>query len=438
MAQTIQMDGETWVLDGNRYVKKSVIDEWRRRGVDLLNAENPTPEMIAARDDNSIERSAATNRMHAEKTRGGVGQKGYRQNLHNEYGKEQGNKVFDQHVAWAREAEAQGADPSMVDFLYFQEGVLLPGGLIADYTGGDGHLRIQDLQGNIVQATPELEQQAKQKHIEVYGSKYGSTGGGGGTTPPPTTTGGPTGVATPQMHPPRPSSPPNQAPAPGAPTDRNPPTTGQQPGTDTAPAPGQGTTGTRPPSPPAPPPATTPGSSGRSPYPGMGTPRPGNAAGVTEQPGLGGAAAPSPTSATQGQASATTPPAPDAKTNTGPIKPGLSAQPTGGGLQPGLAAPAAPAQPPPANPGQGGAGAVAPPAAPPPARSPYPTGAATQQPQQPQPQQASPYPGYPSQPPPQKPPRTVALPGSMMQFGVQMPTLTEGQHFFDPFSGKFV
>lgn len=428
MAQTRQINGETWVLDGNRWVRKSVVDEWARRGIDLLNDPNPTAEMEAARNDNSMERSAGTVAGFIEKNRPqGKGQKAYRGGLQGEYGKEQGNRIFDQHVAWAREAEQMGASPEMQDFLYFQEGVLLPGGLVADYTtlgNGEGGLRVVDLQGNPVPVTPELEQQAKAKHIEVYGSKYGGTQTPTApppAAPPPTPApASPSRVATPQMPGPTPPPVPLQAAAPGATPTGTPAGTTSQ---------GQ-QSGMRPPSPSAPPPATHPAAGPRSPYPGA-TAAAQSAPRLSEQPGLGGAAAPAPASATQPAASSTTPAAPGKPSGSvAPVKPGLAtaATPT----QPGIGVPAQPPQPPAGTPGQGGAGAATPPAAPPPARSPYPASQPPAQVQAAAP--AAPYPGM----PPSRPPRTVALPGSLAQYNVPMPQLAEGQHFFDPFSGKWV
>lgn len=240
--------------------------------------------------------------------------------------------------------------------------------------------------------------------------------------PPPGPTGSGTGPTTPQMQPPPPPPPiPSPAPAPGPA-----PSVSGQGGS-------QGQPSTRPPAGSNPPPAP-PDPNGRgpaaSPYPGMG--------GGGGQPGLGGSAAPAPASATTGQASATNPPAPGAAQPgrpSGPVRPGLNTSPgspAGGGVQPGLGAPA---QPPP---GQGGAGAAVPPATPPPARSPYPGVGQPPPPGGQQPQRAmapSPYPGMNAPP---KPPRTVAVPGTLSQYNVPMPTLSEGQQMFDPFTGKWI
>ena len=426
--QTIQFGGKTWVRDGSWWVDAEALAPY---GGDPDSA---PPDVV---EGNRVKyREGVIKQTNESRGNPGGGQKPFRNNLQSEYGKEQGNRIFDQHVAWAREAESMGASPKIVDYLYFQEGVLLPGGLVASYAGGNGQLVIEDLQGNVVPTTPELEQQARQKHVEVYGDKYGQASGGGYTNPQPPTSGTPTGggvgPTAPQMPPAAPPPPITQPPG-TAGTSRTPPAAGSE----TSPSPST----TRPPSPPATPPAPTPTpSGGRSPYPGLSQPPTGPTAppttNLSEQPGLGGSAAPAPAAATTGQASATTPPAPGSTPpgrTSGPVKPGLGAGSSGGAVGSGLGAPA---QPPP---GPGGVGAVAPPAAPPPARSPYPGVSTQPSPPQPAPQPAaqalSPYPGmHPATPPT---PRTVSLPGTLAQFGVSLPQVAPGAHFFDPFTGQW-
>ena len=65
-ATMIDVGGEPYILDGNRFVKKSVVDEWAARGIDLLNQPDPSQEMIDARNQNSLERSQARNRNRRE------------------------------------------------------------------------------------------------------------------------------------------------------------------------------------------------------------------------------------------------------------------------------------------------------------------------------------------------------------------------------------
>lgn len=418
--QSMQFGGKTWVRDGSWWVDAAALAPY---GGDPDSA---PPDVV---EGNRVKYREGLQQKTIEE-RGGVksAQKGLRNNLVGEYGDERGKAVAKQRLAWAQEAERMGASPEIQDYLYFQDAVLLPGGIVASYTGGNGQLSLEDLHGNPVASTPELEQAAKQKHIEVYGEKYGQTQTGGGYQQP-SSQGGPTGVSTPQMPgqpppPPVPSTPPTTQP-----TTNRPPTAPPGP-TETAPAAG----GTRPPSPPAAPPTTRPPAAAppRSPYPGVGgAPNPSGANGLSEQPGLGGSAAPAPSSATTGPANAT-PAAPGGgQPSTGPATPGLNTGSGGGGVQAGLGAPA---QPPPPAPGQGGAGAAVPPAAPPPARSPYP---GTMAPPQPQPagQALSPYPGY--HPPAPPTPRTVAMPGTLAQLGVPLPPVAPGSQFFDPFTGQF-
>lgn len=379
--------------------------------------------------------------------RGGSAQKVLRTGAVAEYGDERGRAIAKQRLAWSQEAASMGADPKIQDFLYFQEAVLLPGGIVASY--GPQGLVYEDLHGNPVQGTPELEQAAKAKHIEVYGEKYGQTQTGGGGYAPPPTGGGPTGQGTgpttPQM--PGPTAPPPSGGATTQPTDTSPTTPTNRPNTPTAPAPTPTAPAptTRPaqPAPPAPP--SPGGSSGRSPYPGLGG---GGSAGLSEQPGLGGVAAPAPASTTTGNAAATTPPGPGAaqpgRPSTGPVQPGLGAAPGspagGGGVTPGLGA-TPPVSPPGGVAGGGAAGAVPPATQPPPQpvppapqyqtpRSPYPTGT-----QAAAPPPRAPYPGV----PPTAPPRAIAMPAAFSSLpGVQMPQLQPGQQFFDPFTGKFL
>lgn len=110
----------------------------------------------------------------------GGGMKAFRQNLHGEYGKEEGNRVFQERLRMSKEAEAAGASPELVDFLFFQEAVLLPGGVVASY--GPQGIVFEDLQGNPVQGSPEMQQLAQAEHQRIYGAaKYG----GGGVNPNP-------------------------------------------------------------------------------------------------------------------------------------------------------------------------------------------------------------------------------------------------------------
>lgn len=435
--QSIQFGGETWVRDGSWWVKAAALEPY---GGDPDTA---PPEVV---EGNRVKYREGMAQKTIEE-RGGVksSQKILRQGNISAYGDERGRAIAKQRLDWSREAEAMGADPAMVDFLYFQEGVLLPGGIVADYyTPESNKIRFQDLQGNIIPGTPELEAAARAKHIEVYGEKYGQTQTGGGPNPPAPPTppgpigGGGPGPSTPQM--------PGQSPPPPG-GGGTPPTTQPTaaPGSGAAGTPGTTITNspaaspgsapvTRPaqPAPPAPP-APPGGSQGRSPYPGV--------QGLSEQPGLGGSAAPAPASTATGQTSATTPPKPGAglpgRPSSGPVRPGLGAtpgSPAGGGVTPGLGAPA-PVSPPGAVAGGGAAGALPPATQPPPQpvpgmRSPYPTGqrraAAPVR---------TPYPGV----GPAAPPRTISMPAAYSGIpGVNLPQLQPGQPFFDPFTGKFL
>lgn len=160
----------------------------------------------------------------------GGGMKAFRQNLHGEYGRDEGNRVFQERLRMSKEAEAAGASPELQDYLFFQEAVLLPGGVVASYAGGNGDLVFEDLQGNPVQGTPEMQQLALAEHQRIYGAaKYG----GGGPNPNPSLPAPPTATTATN----RPQAPgPIYSNRPAPPPTTRPPVAAPAPAVDTAPA----------------------------------------------------------------------------------------------------------------------------------------------------------------------------------------------------------